>query len=314
MSADEKVELGKTGIKVSPVGLGIMQWGDVRSATGSASRLDTELHRIYQTSLELGINFIDTAEMYGMGRSEQYLGMSLEGKSDKLVIATKFMPFPWRLSRGELRSALVNSLKRLGLDHLDLYQMHWPCPPVPIKTWMDAMSDAYSDGLIRAVGVSNYSVQQVSLAQEALSAHGIPLASNQIKFSLLDQRPISKGLVDYCQKTGVTIIAYSPLEKGLLTGKYTPNNPPTGFRAWRYNRSFLEKVEPLLNKIKDIGNECGGRTSSEVALNWLVAKGAVPIPGARSASQARENAGAMGWSLTNEQISTLDEISDKVAH
>lgn len=269
---------------------------------------------MYATSLDLGINFFDTAEIYGNGRSELHLGMLLQGKSENLVIATKFMPFPWRLSKGEIRRALVHSLRRLGLAYVNLYQMHWPFPPVPIKTWMDAMADMVADGLVRAVGVSNYSVRQVEIALEALSKHGIPLASNQIRYNLLDRRPETNGMLDYCNKAGITVISYSPLEIGILTGKYTPDNPPTGLRLWRYNRSFLEKLAPLLDELKNIGEACGGRTPAQVSLNWLIARGTVPIPGARVAAQARENAGAMGWKLTQQQVDILDEISAKIVH
>lgn len=312
MDFERLVELGKTGIKISPLGLGAMQWGDVDFPSGSSPQPDQEVRNIFRVSTSAGINFIDTAEMYGTGKSERHLGMLLNGKAGDLVIATKFMPFPWRLSRRELRSALVSSLRRLGLQHVDLYQMHWPFPPVPIKTWLDAMSDAVAEGLIRAVGVSNYSISQVEQAQEELAKHKIPLASNQVKFSLLDQHPISSGLLDLCHKNGITIIAYSPLEKGILTGKYSPDNPPTGIRAWRYNRSFLEKIAPLFDDINAIGMQYGGRTSAQVSLNWLMAKGAVPIPGARHAEQAKENAGAMGWQISPEQVTKLDKISIKI--
>ena len=314
MNSDSYVNLGKTEIKISQLGLGTMGWGDVNSSDGHTFQIAPEIHAIYQSSLELGINFFDTAEMYGSGRSERHLGMNINGDRKKVIIATKFMPFPWRLSKRELRSALINSLKRLDLSQIDLYQMHWPFPPVPIKTWMEAMSAAFEDGLIRAVGVSNYSIHQVSIAQDVLARHSIPLASNQIKYSLLHRQPETSGLVEYCQKSGVTVIAYSPLEKGILTGKYTPSNLPPGFRAWRYNRSFLEKIIPLMDVLHEIGMDHNGKTPGQVSLNWLMVKGAVPIPGSRNLTQAKENAGAMGWKLTSEEVARLDSISERILH
>ena len=131
--------------------------------------------------------------------------------------------------------------------------MHWPFPPVQYQSWMDAMSDVVADGLIRAVGVSNYSPTQTTIAFEALAKLKIPLASNQVRYSLLDRHPERSGLVDLCKKLDITIIAYSPLEKGILTGKYTPDNVPTGFRSWRYNKTYLIKIEPLLNALREIG-------------------------------------------------------------
>lgn len=311
MAIEDLINLGQTEIKISRIGLGIMQWGKIELEPAEAS-INEDVLAIYLTSLDNGINFIDTAEMYGSGKSEIHLGRCLKSLPKNFVIATKFMPFPWRLTKGELRSALLRSLGRLGISHVDLYQMHWPIPPVPIKSWMEAMADVVSDGLIRAVGVSNYSRSQTSRAFEALARHHIPLASNQVKYSLLDRRPEKNGLVDVCHALGVTVIAYSPLEKGILTGKYTPEHLPPDDRSWRYNRYYLNKIQPLMDAIHQIGEAHNGMTFAQVALNWLVSKGIVPIPGARTQMQALENAGSLGGQLTAEEITSLDNISDEV--
>jgi aryl-alcohol dehydrogenase-like predicted oxidoreductase len=310
---DAMIQLGRTGIDISPLGLGTMQWGDIKYTVQSGSNIDQYIRGAYQESLASGITFYDTAEMYGSGISELYLGRYLREISDKVVVATKFMPFPWRLTKGELRSALLCSLKRLGINHVDLYQMHWPIPPVKISSWMDAMADAVADGLIRAVGVSNYSTSQTQRAFDALAKRQIPLASNQVKYSLLDRHPESSGLVDLCKKLEVTLIAYSPLEKGILTGKYSPGNLPQGFLAWRYNKTYLKKIDPIITVLHEIGETYGGKGSAAVALNWLICKGVVPIPGARNQKQAQDNAGALGWKLSNDEVDRLDRISDQVS-
>lgn len=311
MSLENYINLGQTEIKISPIGLGIMQWGAL-----AINKIETKPNNnaleIYLTASDAGINFFDSAEMYGNGRSEIHFGRCMKLQPRDIVIATKFMPYPWRLSKGELRSSLLRSLKRLGVSHVDLYQMHWPIPPVTINNWMDAMSDAVSDGLIRAVGVSNYSPTQTVKAYEALARHHIPLASNQVRYSLLDRRPEHSGLVELCQKLNITMIAYSPLEKGLLTGKYTPDNLPSGNRSWRYNRNYVIKIEPLLDAIYQIGQAHNGMTYAQVALNWITYKGIVPIPGARNQQQARDNAGGLGWQLTTEEKERLDNISDDI--
>jgi aryl-alcohol dehydrogenase-like predicted oxidoreductase len=306
---NEKIMLGQSGIEISPLGMGIMQWGDIKFPLQSNQLGNDIVLKMFQDALDRGITFFDTAEMYGSGKSELHLHRCLEVAPANIVIATKFMPFPWRLSRGELKSALKNSLKRLGVDHVDLYQMHWPFPPVPITTWMEAMSDVVADGLIKAVGVSNYSPKQTQLAFDALAKHNIPLASNQVKYNLLDRHPDKSGLVSLCKKLGVTIIAYSPLEKGLLTGKYNNENLPRGFLAWRYNRSFVAKIEPLFIAIREIGDAHGGKTPAMVSLNWLMCTAIVPIPGARNPNQVVDNTGALGWHLTAEEISKLDQLS-----
>jgi aryl-alcohol dehydrogenase-like predicted oxidoreductase len=303
--------LGKTEIKISEIGLGIMQWGDI-SLPPSGSKISEDVRDVYLAGLEAGINFIDTAEIYGNGKSESHLGMCLKEFSNVIVIATKFMPFPWRLSKGDLKSALFKSLARLGVDHVDLYQIHWPFPPISIKIWMDAMADVVADGLVRAVGVSNYSVTQTEQAHETLAKYDIPLASNQVKYNLLDRRPEKSGLIELSRKLGVTIIAYSPLEKGILTGKYTPDKLPSDFRAWRYNKGYLTKINPLLQALRDIGKAHGDMKPASVALNWLVYKGAVPIPGSRNKSQAEENSSALGWLLSPDEADKLDKLSDQV--
>jgi aryl-alcohol dehydrogenase-like predicted oxidoreductase len=302
----EELTLGKTGIKISPIGFGLMQWADYKATSTMDSNGNDVISKMYHTALQAGINFFDTAEAYGNGRSELLLGECLKHDSQKSIIATKFMPYPWRLNKKELRSALIKSLSRLGLDQIDLYQMHWPFPPVSIPTWMEAMAVVVEEGLVRSVGVSNYSVSQTQLAFETLAKHNILLASNQVKFNLLDQRPIRSGLVEVCSKLGVTIIAYSPLEKGLLTGKYTTERLPRGLLSWRYNKSMMKKISPLLKTLKEVTDAHENATPGQVALNWLVSKGAVPIPGARNLIQANENAGAMLWSLTEDEVDKLD--------
>lgn len=307
------IKLGKTDIDISLMGLGIMQWGDFKLTSQPDSESNNHIQQIFQISRDSGINFFDTAEIYGNGRSEIYLGQFLSNKSNDIVVASKFMPFPWRLTKGELRSALLNSLKRMGLEHIDLYQVHWPFPPVAIRTWMDAMADAVADGLIRSVGVSNYSTPQTKIAYEALSKRHIPLASNQVKYNLIDRRPERSGLVALCRELGITIIAYSPLEKGILTGKYTPNHLPRGLLSRKYNRIYLQKLEPLMNTLVQIGQTHAGMAPAKVALNWLICKGAVPIPGARNSVQAQENAGAIGWHLSDEEVNNLNKISEDIS-
>jgi aryl-alcohol dehydrogenase-like predicted oxidoreductase len=306
---DTMINLGRSGIEISRLGLGTMQWGDIEFTDQPGSNIDQDIQGVYQVSLDSGINFYDTAEVYGSGRSELYLGRYLKELTDKVIVATKFMPYPWRLSKGEFRSALLRSLKRLGLQQVDLYQMHWPIPPISISSWMEAMADAVASGLVRAVGVSNYSSTQTKKAFDALARHNIPLASNQVRYNLLHRQPENNGLVDLCKELGITIIAYSPLEKGILTGKYSHVNMPQGFLAWRYNKNYLNKIDPIIEASRQIGEIHGGKAPAAVALNWLICKGVVPIPGARNPIQARENADALGWQLTNDEVNRLEEIS-----
>lgn len=305
------VRLGQSDVYVSPMGVGTWAWGDRLVWGYGRGYGEADVEEVLNISLAAGIDFFDTAEVYGSGRSERLLGRGMQALGRRVVVATKFMPFPWRLGRDSLLAALRRSLKRLGVEQVDLYQVHWPLPPVPLATWAEALADAVEAGLTRAVGVSNFSADQMRRVQAVLARRGVPLASNQVEYSLLQRRPEENGLVAACQELGVTLIAYSPLAQGLLTGKYTPENPPPGLRGLRFKRR-LGQLPPLIRLLQSIGEAHGGKTPGQVALNWVMAKGAVPIPGAKNGRQARENAGALGWQLTDEEVAALDSVSSTI--
>jgi aryl-alcohol dehydrogenase-like predicted oxidoreductase len=310
------IPLGKTDLRVTPLGLGIWQWGDTMMWNYGKGYGEADLRQIYEATLAAGINFIDTAEMYGQGRSERVVGQFMAetpAARDRLVLATKFAPLPWRLTSSRLLHALRESLNRLGLSQVDLYQIHFPYTPVSIETWMNALADAVEAGLTRAVGVSNFSPSQTIRAHVALTRRGVPLASNQVEYSLLDRKPETSGLIKVCRDLGVTVIAYSPIGKGTLTGKYTPDNVPSGMRRRIYNRNLLARIQPLIDLLREIGQAHDGKTPSQVSLNWLICKGAVPIPGAKNLRQAQENFGALGWRLTDEEVARLDELSHQLS-
>ncbi|OGO50565.1 MAG: 2,5-didehydrogluconate reductase [Chloroflexi bacterium RBG_16_68_14] len=292
---------------MSRIGVGAWAWGDRLYWGYGRSYNDYDLRGAFEAALGAGVNWFDTAEVYGFGRSEQILGQFLSSADRPVVIASKFMPFPWRLRRGSLLGALRGTLRRLGLERVDLYQIHWPFPPMPVETWMDAFAEAVQAGLVRAVGVSNYSVEQMRRAHAALTKRGVPLASNQVEYSLLERAPERSGLLDACRELGVTLIAYSPLAQGLLTGKYSKASPPSGMRGRRM-RKRLTKIEPVVASLREIG-EARDKTPGQVALNWLICKGAVAIPGAKTAQQAEQNAGALGWRLTDDEVVALDSVA-----
>ena len=293
------------------MGLGAWQWGDKLFWQYGQTHSEEDCRAAYQVSLDAGVRFVDTAEAYGNGRSELLLGQFLKETEQPVLVATKFFPFPWRLNQKSLLKALRRSLDRIGVEKVDLYQVHQPLPPVPVETWMEAMAEGAAQGMIRTVGVSNYNQTQMLRAYSALAQRNIPLAANQMTYSLLDRRIEKDGLLARCQELGIRLIAYSPIEKGLLTGKYSPENPPPGIRGRRY-ASLLPRIAPLLKAMTEIGQDHGGKSNVQVALNWCIRKGTLPIPGAKNAAQAQENAGALGWHLSDDQVTRLDEISDRV--
>lgn len=305
----DRISLGSSDLGISRLGIGTWAWGDrLFWGYGRGDYTDTDLEAAFQISRSAGVNFYDTAEIYGRGRSERLLGSFVRASHEQVVVASKFFPFPWRLRRASLLAALQGSLNRLGLPRLDLYQIHWPYPPVPIETWMAGLADAVEAGLVRAVGVSNYGVEQTRRAYTALARRGVPLVSNQVQYSLLHRQPEHNGLLDLCRELNITLIAYSPLAMGLLTGKYTPENPPPGLRGRRFGGKLLARVQTLVSLLHEIG-EARGKTITQVALNWVICKGAVPIPGAKNAHQAEDNVGALGWLLSEREVAALDRAS-----
>lgn len=293
-------------------GIGTWSWGDRLYWGYGRGYSDADIRAAFDHCIEAGVRLFDTAEVYGQGRSETLLGQLLRESGAQVAVATKFMPYPWRLRRKALLRALRGSLNRLGMQQVDLYQIHWPMPPLTVETWMDAMVEAAQNGMIKAVGVSNYDRSQMQRAYDALVRNGVPLASNQVEYSLINRKIEKNGLLQHCLDLGVTCIAYSPIGMGLLTGKYTPENPPKGMRGGKYNTNFLAAIQPLVKLLARIGNERGGKSAAQVAINWTICKGALPIPGVKNMAQADQNTGAAGWRLTEAEVAALDEMSDRV--
>ena len=319
-SSDHKTLQRRHPVLVGHImGTGTWAWGDRLMWGFGQGYREQDLYAVFRGSIAAGIRIFDTAEVYGRGRSESYIGRFLAAYHDEvgedrqaIHIATKFAPFPWRLSRKSLLKALNNSLKRLEVERVDLYQMHMRLPPIAIETWMEAMTEAVQSGKIDSVGISNYDRSQMQRTYEVLSQEGVPLASNQMEYHLLNRKIETNGMLKHCNDLGVTMIAYSPLAMGILSGKYTVDNLPAGPRGRRYNRRFLAKIQPLIGLLKKIGAAHAGKTAAQVALNWTICKGTLPIPGAKTIDQLQQNAGALGWSLTEDEVALLDEMSDQV--
>jgi aryl-alcohol dehydrogenase-like predicted oxidoreductase len=297
-----------------PLGLGTWAWGD--AATWGMNGYDRSydfdtIRAAFQRSVDAGVTLLDTAEMYGNGESERIIGRLLAedpARRARVVVASKFMPFPWRMPFArQLAAAVRASLERLRLPFIHLYQVHGPISLRSARTTAAALAAPVRDGLVKAVGVSNYSAREVRALHAALAAHGVALATNQVEFSLLRAMPERGGLLDACRALGVTLLAYSPIAMGRLTGKYTAANPPSGAR--KFSAYPMVEVEPVVGALREIGARHGGKTPAQVALNWLMCKGAVPIPGAKNADQAEQNAGALGWQLRDEEIAALDGVA-----
>ena len=292
------------------MGLGAWQWGDRVVWGYQPGESDKGIRESFDVSLNMGVRFVDTAEVYGSGRSERLLGQFLKETDQPVLVATKFFPWPWRLTKGFIPRALKASLERIGVDSVDLYQIHWPSPLLSPESMMEGMAECVKLGLTRTVGVSNFWESRMLRAYSALAQQGIPLASNQLPYSLLNREAEKRGVLARCKELGIRFIAYSPLAQGLLTGKYSADNPPPGVRGSSY-AEVLKKLPPVINTLQEIA-QTHGKTVSQVALNWIICKGALPIPGAKNAKQATDNAGGAGWRMSDDEVAKLDEVTDRI--
>ena len=313
---NKKRRLGQTDIRITPVGLGVMQFSGRGIFRLMFPKLSAEtMNNIVQAALDGGINWFDTAEMYGKGYSERALANALQAAGqtdDDVVIATKWSPF-FRTANNIPRT-ISNRQRNLAGYSIDLYQIHQPYSLSSTEAEMNAMADLVEAGKIRSVGVSNFSAALMRRAHAALAKRGLPLASNQVQYSLIKRSIESNGILDTARELGITIIAYSPLGSGILTGKFHNDpdalrNTPLGRRVLLRRR--LEKSRPLIAVLEKIA-AAHDVAPSQVALNWLVnfhGDIVVAIPGASKVHHAQQNAGAMNFALSEREMERIDELS-----
>lgn len=312
--------LGRSQIRISPVGLGCWQFSQ---GVGLAGRYWPALpqettNQIVAASMAAGVNWFDTAEMYGGGLSEAALSTALTaaGKKDgDAVVATKWWPL-FRTA-GSIKATIAERMRRLAPFSIDLHQVHQPYALASAATQMDAMAGLVAARQIRTVGVSNFSAAKMRAAHQALAARDIPLVSNQMLYSLMDRKIESNGVLDAAKELGITIIAYSPLAQGVLSGKFHRDpkllESLRGPRKWRsgFRNRGVERSRPLVTALQEIA-QAHGATCSQVALQWLLrfhGDTVVVIPGATSVKQAEENAGAAKIRLSDDELKKIDELS-----
>jgi aryl-alcohol dehydrogenase-like predicted oxidoreductase len=295
-------------LAVSVVGLGCNNFGP---------RVDAETTReVVHAALDAGVNFFDTADIYGKGQSEEYVGRALGPRRGEVVLASKFgMKMDEQLHGAHpdyIRQAVEDSLRRLGTDRIDLYQLHTPDPTVPVADTLGALDELVRAGKVIEIGCSNFSVDQLREARDA--APGAPFQSVQNEYSLFRRDP-EEGVLDECRRQGLAFIPYFPLASGLLTGKYRRGTPPPqgtritagGRYADLLSDENLERVERLAQWA-----EAHGHTLLELAFAWLLARGEVVsvIAGATSAAQVRSNAAASAWRMTGAERAEVDALAE----
>jgi pyridoxine 4-dehydrogenase len=316
----------------------------------TVTRLEnSELQSLVDVACQSNAAFFDTAERYG-SNLKTALGLGW-GETEKLtrhllkesptcgagaVIATKFTPSPWRTTVQSVIDACEDSRRRLGVEQIDLYQLHMPDIVQPFnklvprttkakdEIYWEGLAECYNRGLVKNVGVCNYGPTLLRRCQDALAARNVPLASNQIAYSLLGRHNGAQETVDFCNVSGIKVLAFFPFAMGLLTGKYTATG--TGESQHAINslltskktileardlQRYADKIEPLLLVMQGIATN-RRRTVSQVALNYIICKGAIPIPGARTRQQLEDNLGSMQWRLSDTEIALLEQAADQL--
>jgi aryl-alcohol dehydrogenase-like predicted oxidoreductase len=327
---------------VPAMGVGTMLWLPGKSIT------EDELAKTYAACVDSGLIFFDTAEIYGNGVSERIIGKCIKKDKRPVMIASKFAPpsqmIPIKQKRTTvspnsphaLMDALDGSLSRLGIEYLDLYQMHAPPSKNSIADYMDVMAEAVKGGKVRAVGVCNFSEVQIREAYTALAKHNIPLATAMVGYNLLRRWAETNGVFAVCKEMGISVIPYAPLAEGILTGKYRSKakKVPLSYTVALYfghlnitkeqnNASpFIKrllskpreidkkKIEPLFKAMDEIA-AAHEKTLAQIAINWLLTNEEVciiPIPGMKNIKQVKDNIGALGWKMTREERSALDSV------
>ncbi len=314
-------QLGSSSLKVTPIGLGTWQFSKGKGMAGSfwATLDDSLMKQIVKSALEAGINWFDTAELYGKGESENVLSNSLKDlniKPGEVYIATKWWPFFRTAS--SIGKTIGKRLDALNGFPVDLYQIHNPYSFSSISKQMKEMALLAEKGLIKNIGVSNFSASQMETAYMELKKYNLNLVSNQVKFSMLDRGIEYNGVLNKAKELGISIIAYSPLKQGILTGKFH-DRPEllsgVGYRKFTgaFKQSSLKKSRPLIEKLKEVAAQ-HGVSAAQVALNWTInyqGETIVAIPGASKVKQVQDNAESMKFSLSEKEMEELSSISLK---
>jgi aryl-alcohol dehydrogenase-like predicted oxidoreductase len=308
-------QLGKSGVRVSVIGLGTNRFGFERMP-------QDEVTRVIDGALDLGINFLDSADIYQAGRSEETIGVALQGKRSRFVVATKYFnrmgegPNDWGASRYHLYDAVEASLRRLRTDHIDLYYVHNFDDATPIEEMLRGLDDLVRAGKVRYIGASNFLAWQIARSNLMAEVHGwSPFVVIQSHYHMLE-RSLEKEMLSFCHSQGVGLIPYFPLAGGFLTGKYQRSQPaPAGSRGEsnKYVQGYM--TDANYNFIERLGEWAAqrGHTTGEAAQAWLLAHPEVSsvISGATRLEQVKENASTADWALTAEEVQQINQLLPK---
>jgi aryl-alcohol dehydrogenase-like predicted oxidoreductase len=282
--------LGQGGAAVSALGVGTNRW---RQGTN-----DGAVYETYQTLLDGGVDFLDTAEVYSFGKSERLIGDCIRKDGRPVKVASKFAPFIARATPRQLIGALDASLARLGRTSLELYYVHFPFPFTPLETFAAGLVEAVKSGKARQVGVSNFNADQMRRIADILARSNVRLAANEVSYSLINRKAEQNGVLDACKELDVALVAYFPLASGRLAA-------PAGDADGKPDRAAV-----LRRTLAEVA-QAHQASVAQVALNWLLARDphVIPIPGASKAAHAKQNVEALGWRITDDEFAAIDAAS-----
>ncbi len=295
------------------LGVGTWAWGDRLLWDFGKDYGKDDLWSAFQRYINDGIHFFTTSSSFAEGESERILGEFTANTPASVTIATKYVPRPWHLRRSDFLTALKESLTRLQLSKLQIYELCPPAGRMTIPRLAECAAEALDMGLIEQIGLSNYSAVQIDAFNEAFSRFGYSAACLETPYNLLYREIETNGVLEICKKLNITILAQQPLAMGLLTGKYDGDAPAAGSRRQMMLRYHTPRLDILLRTMNHIGLENNGKNCAQVALNWIISKGIIPIPGTKTLPQAIENAQTPNWEMTAEQRNLLDTLTGQSA-
>jgi aryl-alcohol dehydrogenase-like predicted oxidoreductase len=310
-----QAKLGSTGIRIPQLGIGTWAWGTGINGGNQIFGHDLQtgdLKPVLEAATDAGLVFIDTAAVYGLGASETIIGKLLKDvpNADRFIIATKFTPLPFYFSGKAMVNSLKKSLKRLGMQQIALYQIH---SSMNIPKWTKAIIELKKEGLINGIGISNHNLEQTKRAAGILDKAGMKLDSLQNHYSPLYRVHEQSGLLKWCLANQVTFLSYMVLEQGILSGRFTPENPPTKNtrRGKVYSPEILTRVQPFIAKLRDIGIAHQGRSVAEIVIAWAIGKGTIPLVGATATPHIASFLNALSTSLDRSTIEKIDDAANQ---
>ncbi len=291
-----------------PLAVGCWSWGD-RRTWGYGSRFHLpDLTAAADVLIAAGVRCFDTAEIYGRGESERILGSVLAGRDARILVSSKFFPYPWRLTRSQFLRAVEGTVRRLRRPHVAIYQIHHDAPWPLTRRWLDHLIHARREGLVKSIGTSNLGLSRLQLVVGYLAERGEQVAVHQTRYNLCDRRAERSGVLRFCAERGITVLAHSPLAQGLLAGEYSADNPPPGRRGRLVSREALRQMEPVVTLLRRYAKQLD-TTPAAISLAWLRRQNTVPLVGVHDARQAKELTDGIGLRLTPAMERHLDAVT-----